>query len=64
MAIIQKDVIWLWRSGYNTAIGGCSEWEGAEMHVASLFELTEKVGLRFEFRPVTHMEFPVNGTFN
>jgi hypothetical protein len=51
IAAIRKDLTWLWRSGYNIAIGGCSEWEGAEMQVATLFELAEKVDLIFLFSP-------------
>lgn len=43
LAAIQKDLAWLWRSGYNAAIDGCSEWEGCELQIATLFELTEMV---------------------
>jgi len=43
ISVIRKDISWLWRSGYNAAIGGCSEWEGAELGISNLFELVEKL---------------------
>jgi hypothetical protein len=43
LSVIRKDISWLWRSGYNTAVGGCTEWEDLELGIATLFELTEQV---------------------
>ncbi|TDL22344.1 hypothetical protein BD410DRAFT_821261 [Rickenella mellea] len=37
-AMIVKDVSWLWRTAYNTAVQGCSNWEHAEEQVADLFD--------------------------
>jgi len=35
---IMKDVSWLWRTAYNCAIQGCSEWEDLEEDVSRLFD--------------------------
>ena len=39
-----KDISWLWRTAYNCAIQGCSEWENAEGKVPGLFDLSREVG--------------------
>ncbi|THH10579.1 hypothetical protein EW145_g1240 [Phellinidium pouzarii] len=36
---IAKDVSWLWRIVYNTAVQGCSDWQHAESQIADLFEI-------------------------
>lgn len=38
VAVITKDISWLWRTAYNTAVQGCAEWENSEGQVADLFE--------------------------
>ncbi|KAF7311279.1 hypothetical protein MKEN_01029500 [Mycena kentingensis (nom. inval.)] len=38
-ALISKDISWLWRTAYNCAVQGCSEWEQSEERVAVLFEV-------------------------
>jgi len=43
LSAIRKDVSWIWRSGYNTAVEGCTAWEGVELGIATLFELTEQL---------------------
>ncbi|KAG6873268.1 hypothetical protein C0995_001042 [Termitomyces sp. Mi166 len=39
MSLISKDVSWLWRTAYNCAVQGCSEWERCEERVADLFDI-------------------------
>ena len=43
--IIAKDVSWLWRTAFNVALQGCSEWQHVESDISELFELSYKVGL-------------------
>ncbi|KAK7007973.1 meiosis protein SPO22/ZIP4 like-domain-containing protein [Favolaschia claudopus] len=38
IALIIKDVSWLWRTAYNCAVQGCAEWERCEIRVSQLFE--------------------------
>ncbi|KAF4566535.1 hypothetical protein EYR36_011966 [Pleurotus pulmonarius] len=38
-SIINKDVSWLWRTAYNTAIQACAEWEDANEKISELFEI-------------------------
>ena len=40
---ITKDVSWLWRTAFNVAVQGCSEWQYAEDQISDLFELAYKV---------------------
>ncbi|KAJ7160549.1 meiosis protein SPO22/ZIP4 like-domain-containing protein [Mycena crocata] len=39
VALIIKDVSWLWRTAYNCAVQGCAEWERSELLIAQLFEV-------------------------
>ncbi|KAG6909084.1 hypothetical protein DXG01_002065 [Tephrocybe rancida] len=39
MSLITKDVSWLWRTAYNCAVQGCSEWERCEQRIANLFDI-------------------------
>ena len=41
-----KDISWLWRTAYNTAIQGCSEWENYEDSISDLFDIARQVGRR------------------
>lgn len=38
-----KEVSWLWRTAYNTAVQGCSEWTDSEEQLAELFDLSRAV---------------------
>ncbi|KAF8599254.1 hypothetical protein BDV93DRAFT_609374 [Ceratobasidium sp. AG-I] len=37
LAVVAKDVSWLWRTAYNAAVSGCRDWD--ELAVAELFDL-------------------------
>ncbi|KAJ7259902.1 meiosis protein SPO22/ZIP4 like-domain-containing protein [Mycena rebaudengoi] len=39
IALIIKDVSWLWRTAYNCGVQGCAQWEGCEDRISELFEL-------------------------
>jgi len=39
--LINKDVSWLWRTAYNCAVQGCSEWQQCEEQIAELFAITK-----------------------
>ncbi|EIW86072.1 hypothetical protein CONPUDRAFT_45846, partial [Coniophora puteana RWD-64-598 SS2] len=39
-ALVIKDLSWLWRTAYNTAIQGCSEWDDGEEKLSDMFELS------------------------
>ncbi|KAL0578367.1 sporulation-specific protein 22 [Marasmius crinis-equi] len=39
IALIIKDVSWLWRTAYNCAVQGCSEWEGHQDQICDLFDV-------------------------
>ncbi|KAH7330708.1 hypothetical protein B0J17DRAFT_580131, partial [Rhizoctonia solani] len=43
LAIIAKDLSWLWRTAYNAAVAGCQDWE--ELVVAEIFDLARKAEL-------------------
>lgn len=40
---VTKDISWLWRTAYNCAVQGCSEWENTEDEVAELFDIARLV---------------------
>jgi len=40
---IIKDVSWLWRTAYNCAAQGCTEWENAEERVPPLFDASREL---------------------
>ncbi|KIM81848.1 hypothetical protein PILCRDRAFT_8503 [Piloderma croceum F 1598] len=41
--LVMKDVSWLWRTAYNCAIQGCSEWKDAEAQATELFEISREL---------------------
>ena len=41
--LILKDISWLWRSAYNCAVQGCSEWECAGEQISELFDIAKEV---------------------
>ena len=43
MSTMIKDVSWLWRTAYNCAAQGCTEWENAEERVPPLFDASREV---------------------
>ncbi|EMD41466.1 hypothetical protein CERSUDRAFT_128264 [Gelatoporia subvermispora B] len=42
-AMVTKDISWLWRTAYNTAVQGCSEWEDSEESVSTLFDTARQL---------------------
>ncbi|KIY73384.1 hypothetical protein CYLTODRAFT_386998 [Cylindrobasidium torrendii FP15055 ss-10] len=40
--MVTKDVSWLWRTAYNCAVQGCSEWED-EARIAALFDVAREL---------------------
>ncbi|RXW17117.1 hypothetical protein EST38_g8741 [Candolleomyces aberdarensis] len=47
ISLIMKDISWLWRSAYNSAVQGCSEWEDCPEQIAELFDIARiKPGVR------------------
>ncbi|KAH9850619.1 meiosis protein SPO22/ZIP4 like-domain-containing protein [Lenzites betulinus] len=42
-AVGTKDVSWLWRTAYNTAVQGCSEWENQEDSISDLFDIARQL---------------------
>ena len=47
-----KDISWLWRRAYNSAVQGCSEWEGCGDQISELFEIAKGV------RPYAMLRLP------
>lgn len=43
IAVVMKDLSWLWRTAYNCAVQGCTEWENFEDQVTDLFEIAQQV---------------------
>lgn len=41
--LITKDLSWLWRTAYNCAVQGCSEWEACEERISDLFDVARDV---------------------
>ncbi|KAF9029885.1 SPO22-domain-containing protein [Hymenopellis radicata] len=37
--LISKDVSWLWRTAYNCAVQGCSEWTASHERISDLFDM-------------------------
>lgn len=45
VSAVIKDVSWLWRTAYNCATQGCTEWDNAEERVPPLFDVSREVRL-------------------
>ncbi|KAM6497714.1 hypothetical protein JOM56_005662 [Amanita muscaria] len=42
-ALISKDVSWLWRTAYNCAVQGCSEWNECEEQICEFFDIAKGI---------------------
>lgn len=42
-ALISKDVSWLWRTAYNCAVQGCSEWNECEEQICEFFDIARSI---------------------
>ncbi|KAI0651390.1 meiosis protein SPO22/ZIP4 like-domain-containing protein [Trametes meyenii] len=63
-----KDVSWLWRTAYNTAVQGCSEWENQEDNVSDLFDVARQILQIYTQSPAVDTEadvqmFLINASF-
>ncbi|KAI0757464.1 meiosis protein SPO22/ZIP4 like-domain-containing protein [Daedaleopsis nitida] len=38
-----RDISWLWRTAYNTAVQGCSDWENYEDNISDLFDISRQL---------------------
>ena len=47
IAVIARDISWLWRMAYNSAVKGCSTWECPDDLVSDLFEISREVRVGF-----------------
>ncbi|KAF8480818.1 hypothetical protein DFH94DRAFT_691907 [Russula ochroleuca] len=43
VSLVIKDVSWLWRTAYNCATQGCTEWDNAEERVPPLFDMSREL---------------------
>ncbi|KAJ3996387.1 meiosis protein SPO22/ZIP4 like-domain-containing protein [Lentinula boryana] len=41
VSLIIKDVTWLWRTAYNCAVQGCSDWDGFQEQISALFDISK-----------------------
>jgi len=41
-----KEISWLWKTAYNCAVQGCTEWENAGDQISELFDIAREVSLR------------------
>jgi len=44
-ALVIRDVSWLWRTAYNCAIEGCSNWDNHGEQVSDAFDIAREVGV-------------------
>ncbi|KAF7969735.1 hypothetical protein HWV62_26088 [Athelia sp. TMB] len=42
-SLVVKDISWLWRTAYNTAVQGCSEWDNSETALTDLFQVATEL---------------------
>ncbi|KAL5518460.1 SPO22 [Sanghuangporus vaninii] len=57
--LIAKDVSWLWRTAYNIALQGCSEWRDAEIQIGEIFELSYELAHAYSRIAVANTETDV-----
>jgi len=43
IAVISRDISWLWRMAYNSAVKGCSTWDCPDDLVSDLFDISREV---------------------
>lgn len=58
LAVVMKDLSWLWRTAYNCAVQGCAEWENSEDQVTDLFEIAREVLSKSQVQTVDNNSSP------
>jgi hypothetical protein len=53
IAVIARDISWLWRMAYNSAVKGCSTWECPDDLVSDLFDISREVRVDV-FNPIQY----------
>ncbi|KAF8957067.1 meiosis protein SPO22/ZIP4 like-domain-containing protein [Flammula alnicola] len=43
VSLVFKDISWLWKTAYNCAVQGCSEWENAGEQISELFGIAREL---------------------
>ncbi|KIM47342.1 hypothetical protein M413DRAFT_23558 [Hebeloma cylindrosporum] len=43
VTLVFKDISWLWRTAYNCAVQGCTEWENAGEQISELFDIAREL---------------------
>ncbi|KAF8525122.1 hypothetical protein BU17DRAFT_42114 [Hysterangium stoloniferum] len=62
LPIIVKELSWLWRTAYNIAVQGCSDWDGEfEEQFADLFDLSRAFMESYQKASVTDSDPAVHG---
>ncbi|EGN94196.1 hypothetical protein SERLA73DRAFT_115156 [Serpula lacrymans var. lacrymans S7.3] len=67
-ALVIKDISWLWRTAYNCAIQGCSDWQEDEEQIPEMFDVSRQLLGLFtanslvEVDANTHM-YTINASF-
>ncbi|CAA7266391.1 unnamed protein product [Cyclocybe aegerita] len=41
--LVFKDIVWLWKTAYNCAVQGCTEWENAGDQISELFDIAREI---------------------
>ncbi|KAF8880917.1 meiosis protein SPO22/ZIP4 like-domain-containing protein [Gymnopilus junonius] len=41
--LVYKDISWLWRTAYNCAVQGCTDWENAGEQISELFDIAKEM---------------------
>jgi len=44
VSLVAKDLSWLWRTAYNCAVQGCSDWDSEDL-ISDLFDISREVRL-------------------
>jgi hypothetical protein len=50
-SLVSKDLSWLWRTAYNCAVQGCTDWEDAGERISELFDIAKAVSKFFVASP-------------
>ena len=50
--VVMRDISWLWRTAYNSAVEGCSSWENQGAQVSEAFDAAREVGIFHGWPPI------------
>ncbi|CCL98934.1 uncharacterized protein FIBRA_00941 [Fibroporia radiculosa] len=60
VTMVSRDISWLWRTAYNCAIQGCTEWMELEANISDLFDIARQLLEAYQDATLTDIDVEIH----